>query len=61
MSPRSNRILTAAVFAVLWIVGMLWRSPLIELQTVITAVAVGLVVACLVYWLLHWFCGRSHG
>ena len=61
MSPRTNRILTAAVFAVLWMTGMLWRSPLIELQTVVTAAVAGIVIAVLVYWLLHWFSGRSPG
>ncbi|MFZ0424507.1 MAG: hypothetical protein WAL80_16650 [Xanthobacteraceae bacterium] len=61
MSPRTNRILTAAVFAVLWMTGMLWRSPLIELQSVVTAAIAGIVVAALVYCLLHWFSGRSPG
>jgi hypothetical protein len=61
MSPRTNRILTAAVFAVLWMTGMLWRSPLIELQSVITAVVAGAVVAVLVYWLLDKFSGRLRG
>jgi uncharacterized membrane protein len=54
-------MLTAAVFAVLWMTGMLWRSPLIELQSVVTAAIAGIVVAALVYWLLHWFAGRSQG
>ena len=61
MSPRTSHVLTALVFAVLWITGMLWRSPLIEVQTVITAVVVGIVVAALVFWLLHTFSGRSRG
>ena len=61
MSARSNHILTAIVFAVLWMAGMLWRSPLIELQSVITAIIAGIVVAALVYCLLHWFGGRSPG
>jgi tryptophan-rich sensory protein len=61
MSPRTNRILTAVIFAVLWTVGMLWRSPSIDLQTVGTAVVVGVIVALLVYWLLDKFSGRPRG
>jgi hypothetical protein len=61
MSPRTNRILTAAVFALLWGAGMVARSPSIDAQAVATAAVAGLVVAMLVYGLLVMFSGRSRG
>ena len=61
ISPRTNRILTAVIFAVLWTAGMLWRATTLDLPTVTTALVVGVIVAGLVYWLLDTFAGRSRG
>jgi hypothetical protein len=59
--PRSNRIPLAVLFAVLWAGGMLWRSPVIDLQTVIMAVIAGLIVGGLMYWLFDKFSGSFRG
>jgi membrane protein DedA with SNARE-associated domain len=56
--PRSNRIPLAALFAVLWSGGMLWRSPSIDLHTVIMAVIAGAIVGGLMYWLFDKFSAR---
>jgi hypothetical protein len=61
ITPRTNRILTAVIFAVLWTAGMLYRAPVLDLQTVGTALVVGVIVAFLVYWLLDKFSGRLRG
>jgi hypothetical protein len=58
IGPRSNRIPLAVFFAVLWSGGMLWRSPAIDLQTVIMAVIAGAIVGGLMYWLFDKFSGR---
>ena len=60
-SPRSNRVLLAILFAVLWAAGLLWRSPSIDLQTVIVAVIAGAIVGLLMYWLFDKFSGRLRG
>jgi hypothetical protein len=59
--PRSNRISLAVLFAVLWSGGMLWRSPVIDLQTVIMAVIAGIIVGGLMYWLFDKFSGSFRG
>ena len=41
MSPHSNRVLLAVLFAVLWTASMLWRAQFIDLKTVILAVIAG--------------------
>jgi hypothetical protein len=46
---------------VLWSGGMLWRATTLDLQTVITALVIGVIVAFLVYWLLDKFGGRLRG
>jgi hypothetical protein len=46
---------------VLWTAGMLWRAAVLDLQTVVTALVVGVIVAFLVYWLLDKFSGRLRG
>jgi hypothetical protein len=61
ITPRTNRILTAVIFAVLWTAGMLYRAPVLDVQTVVTALAIGVIVAFLVYWLLATFSGRLKG
>jgi hypothetical protein len=61
ITPRTNRVLTAVIFAVLWTAGMLWRATALDLQTVVTALVVGVIVAFLVYWLLDKFSGRMRG
>jgi uncharacterized membrane protein len=58
MSPRSNRVLLAVLFAVLWAAGIVWRSPSIDLRTVTTAVIAGAIVGGLMYWLFDKFSGR---
>jgi hypothetical protein len=61
MSPRSNRVLSAIVFAVLWTAGMLWWSPSIDVQTVVVAVIAGVIAGLLMYWLFDKFSGRLRG
>jgi F0F1-type ATP synthase assembly protein I len=61
MAPRSNRLLTAIVFAVLWTAGTLRWSATIDTQTVVIAVIEGIVVGLLMYWLFDKFSGRFHG
>jgi hypothetical protein len=61
MSPRSYRVLTAVVFAVLWTAGMLFRSASIDLQAVIVACIAGVIVGLLVYWVFDMFSGRLRG
>jgi hypothetical protein len=61
MSPRSNRVLTAVVFGVLWAAGMLFRSAAIDLQAVIVACIAGVIVGLLVYWVFDMFSGRLRG
>jgi len=61
MSPRSNRVLSAIVFAVLWTAGMLWWSPAIDVQTVVVAVIAGVIAGLLMYWLFDKFSGRLRG
>jgi hypothetical protein len=61
ITPRTNRILTAVIFAVLWSGGMLWRATTLDLQTIVTALVIGVIVAFLVYWLLDKFGGRLRG
>jgi uncharacterized membrane protein len=61
MSPRSNRVVVAIVFAVLWAAGMLFWSPSIDLQTVGLAVIVGAIAGLLAYWLYDNFSGRLRG
>ena len=61
ITSRTNRILTAVIFAVLWTAGMLYRATVLDLQTVATALVVGVIVAFLVYWLLATFSGRLKG
>jgi uncharacterized membrane protein len=58
MSPRSNRILTAIVFAVLWAAGILWWSPAIDLKTIVTTVIAGAIAGLLMYWIFDKFSGR---
>jgi membrane protein DedA with SNARE-associated domain len=58
MSPHSNRVLLAVLFAVLWMASMLWRAQSIDLKTVILAVIAGAVVGLLMYWLYGQFSGR---
>lgn len=60
-SPRSNRVLLALLFAVLWAAGMLLRSPSIDLKTIIVAVIAGAIVGLLMYWLFDKFSGRLRG
>ncbi len=40
---------------------MLYRATVLDLQTVATALVVGVIVAFLVYWLLATFSGRLKG
>ncbi len=40
---------------------MLWRATVLDMQTVITALVIGVIVAFLVYWLLDKFSGRLRG
>jgi hypothetical protein len=61
MGPRSNRVLLAIVFAVLWTAGMLWSAPAIKLQTVVTASIAGVIAGFLMYWLFDKFSGRNRG
>ena len=61
VNPRSNRVLLAILFAVLWAAGLLWRSPAIDLRAVITAVIAGAIVGGLMYWLFDKFGGRLRG
>jgi branched-subunit amino acid transport protein len=61
MSPRSNRVLSAIVFAALWTAGMLWRSASIDLQTVVVAVIAGVIAGLLMYWVFDKFSGRLRG
>jgi hypothetical protein len=61
ITPRTNRILTAVIFAVLWSGGMLLRATVLDLKTVTTAVVIGVIVAFVVYWLLDKFSGRLRG
>jgi uncharacterized membrane protein len=61
MSARSNRVLTAVVFAVLWTAGMVFRSPSISLQTVVVAAITGVIAGLLMYWLYDKFARRSGG
>ncbi len=57
MSSRSNRIVMAVVFAVLWAGGMLWEAPSIDLQTVVTAAIAGAIAGGLMAWLFDKFSG----
>jgi hypothetical protein len=57
--PQSNRIPIAVLFAVLWAGGMVLRAPMIDLQTVVTAVVAGAIVGGLMYWLFDKFRARS--
>lgn len=61
MSPRSNRVLSAIVFAVLWTAGMLWWSPSIDVPTVVVTVIAGVIAGLLMYWLFDKFSGRLRG
>jgi hypothetical protein len=61
INPRSNRVILAVLFAVLWGAGILWRSPAIDLRTVVTAVIAGAIVGGLMYWLFDKFSGRLRG
>jgi len=61
MSPRSNRVLTAVVFAVLWTAGMLFWSAPINLHTVITTCITGAIAGLLIYWLYDKFSNRLRG
>jgi hypothetical protein len=58
MSPRRNRILTAAIFAVLWTAGMLWWSTSIDLETVIVTSIAGVIAGVLMYWVFDKFSTR---
>jgi Co/Zn/Cd efflux system component len=61
MSPRSNRVLSAVVFAVLWTAGMLWWSSSINGQTIVVAAIAGVIAGVLIYWLFDKFSGRLRG
>lgn len=61
MSPRSNRILSAVVFAVLWAAGTLFWSSTIDLQTVVATGITGIIAGLLFYWLFDKFSGRLRG
>jgi hypothetical protein len=49
MSPRSTKLLSAAIFALLWIVAMLWWSGSRDLQTAIVTVIAGVITGVLCY------------
>ena len=51
MSPRSTKLLSAAIFALLWIVAMLWWSGSRDLQAAITTVIAGVIAGVLWYLL----------
>ena len=61
MSPRSNRVLSAVVFAVLWMAGSLWWAASIDLQTVVVTVIAGVIAGLLMYWVFDKFSGRLRG
>jgi uncharacterized membrane protein len=56
--PRSNRLPIAIIFAVLWAAGMMIRAPVLDVQTVATAVVAGAIVGGLMYWLFDKFSAR---
>lgn len=61
ISSRSNRIVMAVVFAVLWTGGMLWEAPSIDLQNVVTAVIAGALAGGLMAWLFGKLSGGFRG
>jgi predicted exporter len=58
---RTNRIIIAVVLAALWTIGMLARASSLDVETVATALVVGIIVAFVMYWLLEKFGGRMRG
>jgi hypothetical protein len=55
MSPRMGRALAAAILALLWVAGSLWRSQSLDAQTVVTAVIMGGIAGVLMFWVLDKF------
>ncbi|HUD86596.1 MAG TPA: hypothetical protein VMR17_09090 [Xanthobacteraceae bacterium] len=51
MDPHTKKLISAAVFAALWIVSMLWWSASFDLQNVLITVIMG-VIAGLLWHLL---------
>jgi hypothetical protein len=55
MSPRTGRALAAAILALLWVAGSLWRSQSLDVQTDVTAVVIGGLAGLLMFWVLDKF------
>jgi len=55
VSPHSTKLLSAAIFALLWIVAMLWWSGSRDLQTAIVTVIAGVFAGLLWYLLFDKF------
>jgi hypothetical protein len=52
-----GRALAAAILALLWVAGSLWRSQSLDERTVITAVIIGGIAGLLMFWVLDKFSG----
>jgi membrane protease YdiL (CAAX protease family) len=57
MTTRTNRVVSAIIFAVLWGAGMVWQSTVIDTSAVVTAIITAAIAGLLWYWLFDKFNG----
>jgi hypothetical protein len=55
VSPHTRKLISAVIFAVLWIGSMLWWSGSFDQQTVLITVIMGVIAGLLWYLLFDWF------
>ncbi len=55
MDPHTKKLISAVVFAVLWVVSMLWWSDSFDLHNVLITVIMGVIAGLLWYLLFDRF------